>query len=949
MTIRRRAQALFLLSFFAVAAISAAGSPAISAAGFTAAQQGPLATKIPADPQIMLGTLPNGLRYYIRKNAKPEQRAELRLVVNTGSLLEADDQKGLAHFVEHMAFNGTKNFPKQALVNFLESIGMRFGADVNASTNFDETTFMLQVPTDKPEIVDKSMLILEDWAHNVSFEPAEIDKERGVVLEEWRLGRGAHARLQDKQFPILLKGSRYADRLPIGDPNILRTFKHERLTSFYKDWYRPDLMAVVAVGDFDPAAIEKLVTVHFTGLSSPKSPKARTVFPVSSQPGTAFAMATDKEMPSTTVEVYAKYPAEDQTTIGGYRRQIVNNLFGGLLSARLGELAQKPDAPFLAAGTGRGSFVRTEEATSLSALVKEDAITRGVEALFAETARVAQFGFTATELDRQKQNILRGLERAVAEKDKQASAGLADEFVRNFTTNEPIPGIVYEQQLYQRFLPEITLAELNALAKTWIPDTNRVVVVSAPDKPGLTLPTDAQLTSAMTGAAAKPLTAFVDAVGSAPFFDATPTPGSITKTTTKEAVGVTEWTLSNGARVVLKPTDFKQDEILFRAQSPGGTSLVSDADFVAASTASQLIAAGGLGKLSSIELRKALAGKIATASPIIDELSEGLSGSASPKDIETLFQIIYLRFTAPRPDPVLFNTMITQSKAMLANQAADPDYAFFTTLQSVLTQDHPRSKPMTVETLDQMSLEKSLAFYKDRFSDASDFTFFFVGSFDPAVMKPLVEKYLASLPATHRTETWKDVGRHSPTTVVERTVKKGLEPKSQAAIVFTGPAEYNQAQRVAIKALGYVLENRLRETLREDLGGTYSVNASGAVSRDPRQEYSFDIEFGCDPKRTDALVKTVFGEIEKLKTNGPTVKELGDVRTTFVREFEQNTKVNGFWIGQIAGKYQLGEEPATLLAVPDYYKKIDAALVQNAAKTYLDMTRRVTVTLMPEK
>ncbi|TAK17105.1 MAG: insulinase family protein [Acidobacteria bacterium] len=937
MPIRRRAQALFLLSIL------------VAASTLVAAQQGPLSTRIPADPQITVGRLPNGLRYYIRRNAKPEQRAELRLVVNAGSLLEDDDQKGLAHFVEHMAFNGTKNFPKQALVDFLESIGMRFGADVNAGTNFDDTTFMLQVPTDKPAILDRSILILEDWAHNVTFEPAEIDKERGVVLEEWRLGRGAEARLQDKQFPILLKGSRYADRLPIGDPDILRTFKHDRLTAFYKDWYRPDVMAVVAVGDFDPAVVEALVKSHFSGLAAPKSPKTRTVFPVPSQPGTSFAIASDKEMPSTTVEVYAKYPAEDQTTIGSYRRQIVNNLFGGLLSARFGEMTQKPDAPFLAAGTGRGSFVRSAEATSLSALVKEDGVARGLEALFAETARVAQFGFTASELDRQKQNILRGLERAVAEKDKQASGGLADEYVRNFLTNEPIPGIVYEHQLYQRFLPEITLAELNALAKTWMPETNRVVVVSAPDKTGLKLPTAAELSSAMTGAAAKPLTAYVDAVGAAPFFSATPTPGTVTKTATKDAVGITEWTLSNGARVVLKPTDFKQDEILFRATSPGGNSLASDADFVAASSAAQLIAAGGLGQLSSIELRKALTGKIASASPFIDELTEGLSGAASPKDLETLFQIIYLRFTAPRADPVIFNTMITQSRAVLANQAADPAYAFFTTLQSVLSQDHPRSKPMTVETLDKMNLDTSLAFYKDRFADASDFTFLFIGSFDPAVMKPLVEKYLASLPATHRTETWKDVGRRTPTTVVERTVRKGLEPKSQAAIIFSGPAEYNQTQRVAMRALGYVLNNRLRERLREDLGGTYSVNASGGLSRDPRQEYTFDIEFGCDPQRVEALVKTVFEEIEKLKASGPTEKELGDVRETFVRGFDQDTKTNGFWIGQIAAKYQYGEDPATLLAVPDYYRKIDAALVQSAAKTYLDMKRYVKVTLVPEK
>ncbi|MBP6715716.1 MAG: insulinase family protein, partial [Acidobacteria bacterium] len=534
MSLRLRVRALLLVVILSAAtALTLAQAPA------------PLTEKIPVDTAITTGTLPNGLRYYVRPNAKPEKRAELRLVINTGAILEDDDQRGLAHFVEHMAFNGTKNFPKQNLVQFLESIGMRFGADVNASTSFDETIFMLQVPTDKPDVLDKSMLILEDWAHNVTFDGAEIDKERGVIEEEWRLGRGAGARLQDKQFPVLLKGSRYAERLPIGTMDVIRNFKHDRLKQFYADWYRPDLMAVVAVGDFDAAAIQTLITKHFAGLPKARAPKPRTVFSVPDQPGTLFAMGQDKEMPSTTVEVYSKRASADQSTIGAYRANIVNGLFSSMLSARLSELSQKPDAPFLGAGTSRGQFVRAKSATTLSALVKEDSIARGLQTLFAETTRVAQFGFTATEFDRQKQNILRSLERAVTEKDKQPSGSLADEYVRNFTDGEPIPGIVYEQGLYQRFLPEITLAELNDVAKTWMPDTNRVVVISAPDKPGLVLPSEAELTAAMN-APATALTAYVDKVDTAPFFDATPTPGTVTTTATRDAIGVTEWTLSNG-------------------------------------------------------------------------------------------------------------------------------------------------------------------------------------------------------------------------------------------------------------------------------------------------------------------------------------------------------------------------------------------------------------------
>lgn len=937
MSLHRRVRAFLLVSVLATASVLAA-----------AQQAPPLTDKIPFDAKITTGTLPNGFRYYIRANQRPEKRAELRLVVNAGSVLEDDDQRGLAHFVEHMAFNGTKNFPKQALVQFLESIGMRFGADVNAATSFDDTTFMLQIPTDKPDVLDKSMLIMEDWAHNVTFAPAEIDKERGVVEEEWRLGRGASARLQDKQFPVLLKGSRYADRMPIGTMDVIRNFKHDRLTTFYKDWYRPDLMAVVAVGDFDQAVVQALITKHFAGIPAAKAPKPRTVYSVPAQPGTLFAMGTDKEMPSTTIEVYSKMPAPDQSTIGAYRTNIVNGLFSSMLSARLAELAQSPDAPFLGASTSRGQFLRTTNATTLSALVKEDGIERGLKALYEETARVARFGFTATELDRERQSLLRGLEQAVAEKDKHPSGSFADEYVRNFTDGEPSPGIVYEQGLYQRFLPEITLAEINALARTWIPDTNRVVLVSAPDKPGVTLPTEQALTAIMTNTTA-PLSAYVDSVDNTPIFDATPTPGTVVKTTTNAPVGITEWELSNGARIVIKPTTFKEDEIVFRGTSFGGSSLASDADFVAASSAASVVAAGGLGKLSSLDLRKALAGKLASVNVNFSDIETSISGGATKKDLETMFQLLYMRFTAPRPDAEIFNTIITQSKAMLANQEAQPEFAFYAALTSAMTGDHVRAKPMAASTLTQMNLEKSAAFYRTRLADASNFTFVFVGTIDLATFKPLVEKYIGSLPSTRAHETWRDVGPKQPTGVIEKTVERGLEPKSQTVILFTGPFQYNQEQRIAIRAMGNVLENRLRETLREDLGGTYSVTASPDVAKLPREEYTFEVSFGSDPKRTEALTKAVFAEIEKLKNGGPTAKEVADTKETFLRDFESNSKQNAYWLAQVAVKYQFGEDPATLLAVPDFYRKIDAAAIQQAARTYLNTQRFVRVSLMPEK
>ena len=935
------------------AATVAAQQPAPSAppqSSFAAgAASAPLTAPIPLDPQITAGQFANGLRYYIRSNKKPEKRAELRLVVNAGSILEDRDQSGLAHFVEHMAFNGTKHFPKQETVKFLESIGMRFGPSVNAFTSFDETVYMLEVPTDKPDVLDKAFLILEDWAHNLSFDDAEIDKERGVITEEWRLRRGAGARMQDKQFPILFKGSRYAERLPIGDMEVVQSFKHERLKKFYEDWYRPELMAVVAVGDFDKTAIETLVKNHFETIPKSAAPKLRPTSNVPEQPGTLYAIATDKEASGTSVAVYSKMPARDQTTVSAYRQQMVERLFGGMLSARFSEMAQKPDAPFLSAGAGRGQFVRPLDVSTLSASVKEDGVERGLDALFSEALRVEKFGFTATELDRVKRNIMRGLERAVTEKDNTPSSSLADEYVRNFTDKEPSPGIEYEMGLHARFLPEITLAEVNGLAKEWVPDKNRVVMVNAPEKAGLAVPDQAKLASVIASAEKKELTAYVDAVGTSPLLDAVPTAGTITKTATKDAFGVTEWQLSNGVKVVLKPTTFKEDEVMFQAFSPGGTSLAPDADFIPAQTAAGVIASGGLGKFSAIDLRKMLTGKVASASPFIGELDEGLRGSASRKDLETMFQLIYLTFTQPRADPSMFTVMTTAMKSRLANQKASPEYAFAEALNSILTQNHPRARIMTPETVDQMNLDKSMAFYKDRFSDASDFTFVFVGSFDLDTIKPLVTQYLAALPATHRTESWKDIGIKRPTGVIEKRVDKGLEPKSRAELVYSGPFEYNQVQRVAIRAMAQVLEIRLRESLREDLGGTYSVSASAGYSKEPRQEYSVTIAFGCSPDRTDELIKSVYKEIDQLKANGPTDKQVADVKETFLRDQETNMKQNGYLLAQLAARYQYSEDLTSLFNLADYYNKLDAATVRDAARLYLKGDNLVKVTLFPEK
>jgi zinc protease len=914
------------------------------------AQAQALTDPMPVDPQITIGKLANGMRYYIRTNKKPEKRAELRLVVKAGSILEDDDQRGLAHLVEHMAFNGTKNFPKNEIISFMESIGMRFGADINAFTSFDETVYMLTVPTDKPEVVEKALLILEDWAHNLTFDPKEIEKERGVVMEEWRLGRGAGMRMLTKIFPVILKDSRYADRLPIGKPEIIQNAKVDRLKQYYADWYRPDLMAVVVVGDFDKAAVEKMITKHFASIPAATKPRPRQSFDVPGQPETTFSIATDKEASITSVEIDTLLPAREDKTVADYRQQTVDHLFSGLLSARFAEIIQQPNAPFLNAFAGRGNFfARSKDSATLWAMVKEDGIERGLDALLTEAERVERFGFTATELERQKQNILRNYERLALEKENTESASRADEYVRNFLDDEPLPSLDDEYALHKRFLPEITLEEVNKLAKEWFPDRNRMVIVQAPEKAGVVIPDQSKLAAVLKAATTKDLKAYVDTVSTAALLDSSPTPGNVTKTGAKESIGVTEWELSNGVKVILKPTTFKEDEVVFRATSPGGTSLAADSDYIPASTASQVIPAGGIGKFNITDLRKLMTGKVASATPFISEVQEGLSGGSSKRDLETMFQLIYLRFTQPKADPNAFNVRATQMKTLLANQMAVPEFNFFDALQNALYQNHLRRRIPTAATIDQWNLEKSLAFYKDRFADASDFTFVFVGSFDLPTIKPLVEKYLGSLPSIRRKETWKDIGVRTPNDVVVKKVEKGVEPKSISAIVFTGPFEFNQKNRIAIRAMSEILQRRLQETIREELSGTYGINVRPNYERIPNQSYSISIQFGSAPDRTDALIKRVFEEIEAFKTNGPTDQQLIDQRETLVREFETNSKLNSYLVDQLSFRYESGEDPAMLWQIPELYKKIDKATIQEAARTYLNTKRYVEVMLFPEK
>lgn len=599
------------MSLAAPALFAQAAKPAASTAPI------PLTATLPVDPKIKIGTLPNGIRYYIRKNAKPEKRAELRLVVNAGSVLENDNQLGLAHFVEHTAFNGTTHFAKNDLVKYLQSIGVRFGADLNAYTGFDETVYILPVPTDTARIVDQAFTILEDWAHGQTFDSAQVTDERGVVREEWRLGKGAGDRMLHQWLPIALKGSMYAERLPIGNEQSIMSATPERLKSFYKNWYRPDLQAVIAVGDFDPATIEALIKKHFSGIpkAAANAPK-RTLATVPSNKEPLIAISHDKEATGSDVELMFKLPVEKTRTVGDYRRDLMERLYLGMLNTRLSEISQKPDAPFLGAGASKGAFIgRTTEAFTLGAGVKDGGIDRGLEALLIEAKRVDQFGFLQSELDRQKEGLVRGYERAYAERDKTQSAGFVQELINNYLTGEAIPGIEYEYKLVQQLVPTITLADVNKMASNWITDTNRVIIAQSPEKADVKIPTQAELLAVFQRANAVPVTAYTENLSNEALLADVRPAGTITSSRRIPSVNLTEWKLSNGARVLVKPTDFKSDEVLFGSYSPGGASLALDADFMSASMATQILGVGGLGQFNRIDLERSSPARLRAPAP----------------------------------------------------------------------------------------------------------------------------------------------------------------------------------------------------------------------------------------------------------------------------------------------------------------------------------------------
>ena len=904
---------------------------------------------LPFDPAVRQGTLDNGLRYYIRPNTEPEGRAELRLAVDAGSVLEAEDQRGLAHFLEHMAFNGTERFAEPELVRYLESVGTRFGPDLNAYTSFDETVYMLQVPTDSATVFSTGLDVLREWAGRISLADSAIERERGVVLEEWRLGQGAGERMNREQFPVLFADSRYAERLPIGLPDVIRTAPPEALRRFYRDWYRPDLMAVVVVGDVDADAVEEMIRQRFGSLVNPAGAPAREVYTVPGNDETMFSIATDPEAPQTVVQVVFKADPSRVRTAADYRSELIEDLFFSVLRERLGEIQQTPDSPFAFAIAANGGLVRTVGGAFLVGLAKEGQIDETLDVLTAEAERVRRFGVTEGEFGRQKAALLRALESAVAEADNQPSRGLAQAYVNAFLEDEPIVAPATQLALAQQLMPTVTLDELNAVAQELLAAQDRVVLVQAPQRDGAEVPTEAELRAVLAGVASEELTAYEDATVDEPLVPTAPTAGQVVSETMDDELGTTTWALSNGATVILKPTTFKADEVLLSATSPGGTSLLSAEDLDVAGNADGAVGQSGVGAFDAVALGKKLSGQIVQLSPSISGETEGFSGRAAPADLETLLQLVYLYTTSPRRDEDAFAAGIAQTRGFLANAASTPQAAFQDTLSATLANGDPRSRTLSqfLAGLDRADLDRSLAFYRDRFSDVSDFTFVMVGAFDPAAVRPLVETYIASLPGGGRQEEARMFDVDLPSGVVEKTVRAGVEPQAQVAIVFHGDMDADdRADRVRLAAMTDVLSKMLREELREDRGGVYGVGVRPSIDRDAGQ-YRVQIGFGADPARVDELVAAVFEQVEMLKDGQAPPEHLAAYKEQQRRGRETNLQENRYWLGVLTEAARRDEDAEDAINEADLAAAVTQDDVAEQAREALDADQYVRVTLLP--
>ena len=872
----------------------------------------------------------------------------LRLAVKAGSIDEADDQRGLAHLLEHMAFNGSTHFKPGELVRYLESIGSRFGPDVNAYTSFDETVYTLEVPTDREGVVTRGLEALSDFAGGVTLDPEEIDRERGVVIEEWRGRQGAGSRMQAAQMEAIFGESRYVDRLPIGLPELLKTVPARRVRDFYEDFYRPDRMAVIAVGDFEPAAMEILIRAHFGGLPS-RPPADRTAYPVPPHQDTRLAVVSDPEAQGSSVSIMRKYPAEALRSVGDYRRSTLRRLVRNMVNARFAEIARRPDAPFLRASSGGGRVGRDVESFTVSARVNESGLDQGLEALAQEIARVGQHGFGDAELDRAKKDVVAGYERAYRERDRAQSGSLASELQRHFLVEEAAPGIDVELDLVRRLVPAITVAEVSAFARELLGEDNRVVIASSPEKEGVPVVTQADLFEALRAGSTATVAAWRDEAAGRELMAEPPPAGAVRARREIPELGVTVLTLSNGVEVWLKPTDFENDRVSIRAYARGGASLASPAEYLNASLSTSLVGVAGVGGLSPTDVDKVMAGRTARVSPYMDDYTHGISGGGTPGDFEAALQIVYLHFTAPNQDPAAFDLMKSRMAATLANRAQSPGVVFSERVRRLATMDHYSARRMQLEDLGRLDADQMRTFYADRFRNAADFTFFFVGAFTADEITPLLTTYLASLPSTGRAESQGiDMGLRFPETVQRETVRKGQEPRSQTAIMFFADTGLDEFETHRLRAATSILQMRLREVLREELGGTYSVGVRYSDTS-PQPGYgTTSVQFGSAPDNAERLTTVVMEELDRLRREGPSDTDLQVVKETEKRRLEGAILENGYWLNSLQAMHLLERDPRSILRRVERAESLSRENIHAVVRKYFPRDRYIVVTLMPE-
>lgn len=906
---------------------------------------------IPMDPNVRIGKLANGMTYYIRANAKPENRVELRLALKAGSMQEDEDQQGLAHFIEHMAFNGTEHFSKNELVNYLERVGSRFGPDLNAYTSFDETVYMLQVRTDDEDQFDHGMLILRDWANGISFDSAEIDKERGVVISEWRSGLSPDQRMQQQTLPVLYYNSRYAKRLPIGDPEIVKTAPYDVVKRFYKDWYRPELMALFVVGTIDPDEIEREITQQFGTLKAKSPARAKEPNTVPDHSNTFARVVTDPEATNANVQIIYNHRGSKIASLLDYRQRLVENLYNRMLGRRLSDISKGANPPFIFGFTGYSQDVGDLATYSSFAMMAPKDVRRAYQTLLDENQRVWQHGFTQAELDREKANTQRQLEQNLLEENKVESNRVVQRLISHYLDDVPVPDAKQNLDMFSSMAPTISLDEVSQLAKKWIVDRNRVIIVTGPEKDKAMYPDSAELVTMLAATSKKDMEPYKDVDVSAPLLTGTFSAQPVLNATHDTKLDIYHWSFANGVKVSAKPTTFKNDEILMNAYSNGGHSLYNDAMYPSARGASSIVGTSGVGTYNATGLEKKLTGQRVNVSPFIAERYEGLSGSSSVKDATTLMQLTYSYITGFRRDTIALNSYLTKERARFANLLSDPQNWYSDKVSRITSQNHPRRGFPSIESYDQVRMDDVISVYKDRFKDVSDMHFFFVGNFDPDSLMQLTSKYLGALPGGGREEMWKDVGDRFPEGRVDSVYYRGEAPKSLVQLVYHGKDHFNPDTSYVLQSLLDLARIKLREELREEEGGVYGVSISGGQSKYPIEQYSVRISFNADPPRTNDLITAAQSVIGKLKEHVDPA-DIGKVTETQRQGRIKDLQQNQFWMSAFINSWLNGTDIYSNTQLEILEKRIaglNEAILMQAARKYFNDGELISVVMFPEK